>query len=109
MQGLVFDHLGGRADYLVVSTPEGLPWHFPFLEADDEELGWPEEGPGSVGKVAVVCIRDSKGAKQLSTDNSQHAVRLVPFQGMLDVHGRLGLNGEADETENQKTSGVRIS
>ena len=33
-------------------APELGPGLLPFLEAEDEELGWPEDGPGAVGEVA---------------------------------------------------------
>lgn len=50
---LVLDHLAGLAEELDVPAPECRPGLFPLLEAEDEELGRPEEGPGAVGEVAI--------------------------------------------------------
>lgn len=52
MEGAVLDHLGGGAEDADMSSPEGRPWGLVILEAEDEELGWPEEGPRAVCKVA---------------------------------------------------------
>ena len=38
----------------------------------------------------------------------QHAVRLLPLQLVLDVHGRLRLHREADQAQYQKDGRVRV-
>ena len=45
VEGLVLHHLRGLSQEGEVSAPEGGPGGGEGLEAEDEELGWPEEGP----------------------------------------------------------------
>ena len=51
-QGLVLHHLGCEAEVGCVAAPEGWPGLGEMAQAEDEELGWVEEGPGAVGEVA---------------------------------------------------------
>lgn len=45
-----------------------------------------------------------QGARDL-----QHHVRLVPAKIVLNVHCRLRLDGKANQTQQQETSGIHIS
>lgn len=38
----------------------------------------------------------------------EHAVRFVPVQFMLNIHGRLGLNDKGDERQDEKEGGVEV-
>ena len=52
VDGLVLDHEGGLAQGLNMSAPEYREGGVPVLEAEDKELGRPEEDPGAVGHVS---------------------------------------------------------
>ena len=56
---MVLDHLGCEAEVGGVAAPEGGPGFGEVAEAEDEELGWVEEGPGAVGEVATHTYIDS--------------------------------------------------
>ena len=53
VEGAVLYHLGCEAEVGGVVAPEGGPGFGEVAQAEDEELGWVEEGPGAVGEVAV--------------------------------------------------------
>ena len=96
-----------------VASPEGRPWFGEMAEAEDEELGWVEEGPGAVGEVAGTHIlvrlwSIGRGGRE-SVANLQHAVRLVPVQIVLDIHRRLCLYRESDQAQSQEPCRVCIS
>jgi len=85
----VLDHEGGLAEKLDVAPPEGWPRLVPVLESQQEEGCGPEYYPRAVRHV-------------------QHAVRLLPFQLMLDVYRRLGLDCEAHQTQRKQKRGVSV-
>lgn len=66
---LVLHHQRGFAEKLEVFGQEGAERGAPFLEAQDEELDEPEDGPGAVSEVAVsgvlVHIGDVIGARRV--------------------------------------------
>jgi len=106
----VFDHLGGLAELGDVAAPEGWPGLVPFLEAGGEEGDGVEDGPGAVGEVAGICQSIcSEGRRTKVWWDSQHAIRLVPFQIMLHIYRGLRLYCETDQAYNQKCSGICIS
>lgn len=53
---LVLYHQGCFAEEFEVLNEEGSKWETPFLDAQDEELDEPEDGPGAVGEVAEVIL-----------------------------------------------------
>lgn len=56
MQCPVLYHPRCLCENFDMSLPKYGPRGGPLLEAEDEELEGPEEGPGAVGKVAGRCI-----------------------------------------------------
>lgn len=90
LEGAALDHLRGGAAQPDVLLPKDGPGHVALLEAQDEQLDGPEQGPAAVGQV-------------------QHAVGLVPAKVVLDVRGQLGLHAKRDERQDEEDGGVGVS
>lgn len=69
--------------------PEGCPAEFALLYPNDQELHWPQEGPRAVREP-------------------EHAIRLFPFECVLDVDRCLRLDNKGDQTEEQEECGVDV-
>lgn len=89
MERLVLDHEGRLAQDVDVSAPKRRPGLAPMLETEQAKSCRPQHNPGAVGHV-------------------QHAIRLLPFELVLDIYGRLRLHSEADQTQGQQESSIRV-
>lgn len=89
MERLVLDHEGRLTQNVDVSAPKCRPGLAPMLETEQGESCRPQHNPGAMGHV-------------------QHAIWLLPFELVLDVHSRLRLHGKADEAQGQQEGSIRV-
>lgn len=57
----------------------------------------------------MMCQYRFNRARSGTTLDLQHAIRLVPMQIMLNIHGGFGLDGETNEAQQQECSGICIA
>lgn len=87
-----------------MTSPKCIPRKFSVLYSKNNKLDWPDNNPGAVRKVTIVFTTISKSVLQNTASsgrrcNSQHEIRLVPAQFMLNINCGLGLGDEADQTQ----------
>lgn len=77
------------------------------MDPEDKELCWPKGNPRAMSEKAIRRNRLNYAIGKINHD-SQHAVRFIPTQLLLDIDGSLSLDRKADQTQEQEECGISI-
>lgn len=91
-----------------MAAPELRPRLLPLLQAKNEQLCRPEDGPGAVCEITANWLAGEPKYPPF-LQNLQHAVRLLPTQVVLNIYRRLSLHGETDQRNDQEAPRICIS